>query len=593
MPRFAAPDIACTRDADGVIHLASRTPFEPSGHMIGDWLESWAHRTPDAPFLTERATVGRRVVTYAEAATAVHGLGRGLVGLGASSTRPVMLLSDNAIDHALVTLAAMHVGAPAAPVSPAYSLSSRDHQKLRDVAAVVAPAVIYVSDDHLFAPALEALERGAAASSVSVVASTTRAGGTAVPFHELLAHGKRPRDDEGEYRVSPTTVAKILFTSGSTGTPKGIVNTQRMLVSNQESIAMVWPFLSDKPPVVVDWLPWSHTFGGNHNFNMVLKHGGVLHIDSGRPAPGRIEETVQLLSSVSPSLYFNVPRGFEMLLPFLEDDDRLAARLFSRLDLLFYAAAALPQSLWERLETVARKHRDGGVPFVSAWGSTETSPLVTSVHFAIERAGNIGVPVPGCELRLVPDAEKLELRVRGPNVTPGAWNAGGEITPAPKDEHGFLRTGDAGKLADDEAPARGVVFDGRTAENFKLTSGTWVSVGALRVKLTTACAPHVSDLVVAGHDRDAIGVLLFLTAGTNEGECRAQLLAALTAHNVANGSNSTRVVRALILEEPPSIDRGELTDKGYINQRAVLAHRADKVEELFDVTPTERVLVVP
>ena len=588
MPRFATPDIECTRATDGVIHLASRTPFEPSGHMIGDWLESWAHRTPDAPFLTERATVGRRVVTYADAAAAVHALGRGLVGLGASRTRPVMLLSDNAIDHALVTLATMHVGAPAAPVSQAYSLSSRDHQKLRDVAAVVGPAVIYVSDEELFAPALKALDHRAA-----IVASAPRAGGNAIPLHQLLASGKRRRDDEAEVRVSPSTVAKILFTSGSTGTPKGIVNTQRMLVSNQEAIALVWPFLSDRPPVVVDWLPWSHTFGGNHNFNIVLKHGGVLHIDSGRPAPGRIEETVQLLSAVSPTLYFNVPRGFDALLPFLESDERLAERLFSQLDLLFYAAAALPQSSWERLAAVARRHRDGGVPFVSAWGSTETSPLVTSVHFAIERAGNIGVPVPGCEVRLVPDADKLELRVRGPNVTEGTWNAGGVITPAPKDAHGFLRTGDAGRLADDADPARGVVFDGRTAENFKLTSGTWVSVGALRVKLVTACAPHVSDLVVAGHDRDAIGILLFLAPGAKEEECRAELLHSLTAHNAANGGNSTRIARALVLKEPPSTDRGEITDKGYINQRAVLTHRAGEVVELFATTPGAAVLVVP
>lgn len=570
------------------MHLASRTPFEPSGHIVDDWLMSWAHRTPDAPFLTEGATVGRRVVTYAEAARAVRALGKGLVELGASRTRPVMLLSDNAIDHALISLAAMHVGAPAAPVSPAYSLQSRDHQKLRDVAAVLDPAVIYVSDEELYAPALKALDRGAA-----VVASTPRTGSSATPFRELLARGDTASDTPDEYRVSASTVAKILFTSGSTGKPKGIVNTQRMLVSNQEAIALVWPFLSDAPPVVVDWLPWSHTFGGNHNFNMVLKHGGVLHIDSGRPAPGRIEETVRLLSAVSPTLYFNVPRGFEALLPFLESDERLASRFFAKLDLLFYAAAALPQSLWERLEVLAKRHRERGVPFVAAWGSTETSPLVTSVHFAIERAGNIGVPVPGCELRLVPDEDKLELRVRGPNVTPGVWGPGGVVTPAPLDEQGFLRTGDAGKLADDADPGRGVVFDGRTAENFKLTSGTWVSVGALRVRLVTACTPHVSDLVVAGHDRDEIGVLLFLSPNQKEAECRSALLAALTAHNAQNGASSTRVARALVLGEPPSIDRGEITDKGYINQRAVLTHRADKVAELFAVTPDEHVMVVP
>jgi feruloyl-CoA synthase len=587
MPRFAPPQIASTRSSDGVIHLTSRVPFEPSGHMIGDWLESWAHRTPDAPFLTEQAPVGRRVVTYGDANAAVHALGRGLEKLGASPTRPVMILSDNSVDHALIMLAAMHIGSPAAPVSPAYSLQSRDFVKLREVAAVIDPAVIYVSDEEQFAPALKALDRGS-----TVVASATRSGGSATSFRQVLASGTRLRDDEGEYRVSPSTVAKILFTSGSTGRPKGIVNTQRMLVSNQEAIALVWPFLADHPPVVVDWLPWSHTFGANHNFNMVLKHGGVLHIDSGRPAPGRIEETVRLLSSVSPTLYFNVPRGFEALLPFLESNERLAERFFAKLDLLFYAAAALPQSLWERLERVAGKYREGGVPFVSAWGSTETSPLVTSVHFPITRAGNIGVPVPGCELRLVPDEDKLEIRVRGPNVTPGAWNPGAQITPAALDEHGYLRTGDAGKLALDHEPEQGVVFDGRTAENFKLTSGTWVSVGELRVRLVTACSPHVSDLVVAGHDRDALGVLLFLTAGA-EALVREDLLAKLTRHNQEHPGNSTRITRALVLEDPASIDRGEITDKGYLNQRAILSHRANQVEELFAEVPSARVILIP
>jgi feruloyl-CoA synthase len=564
---------------------------------VGDWLERWAASAPERTFLAERGEPetgqgrGWRRVAYGEALGAVRSIARGLLDLGAAPDRPVVLLSDNGVDHALVQLAAMHAGIPAAPVSPAYSLASRDFAKLREILDTVGPGVLFADDAALFAGAIAAASPGA---RVPLVSSR---GPGAARIRELRSCAPLERVAT---EVGPDTIAKILFTSGSTGSPKGVVNTQRMLCSNQQAIAQVWPLLAERPPVVVDWLPWSHTFGGNHNFNMVLASGGTLFIDAGKPAPGRFDETVANLREVSPTLYFNVPRGFERLAGALEEDAALGERFFADLDLLFYAAAALPQSTWERLERLAARHRPGkSVPFVSAWGSTETAPLVTSVHFPIDRAGVIGLPAPGCELKLVPVSRdgageaKLEMRVRGPNVTPGYWERGGRVRPIALDDDGFLSTGDAGRLEDPAVPARGVVFDGRTAENFKLSSGTWVMVGELRVRAITACAPLVQDAVVAGHDRDSVALLLFLAPSSlPPPELRARLAASLRAHNAANPGTSSRIARALVLEEPASIDAGEITDKGYINQRAVLDRRSALVEQLYADVPNDAVLVI-
>jgi feruloyl-CoA synthase len=343
--------------------------------------------------------------------------------------------------------------------------------------------------------------------------------------------------------------------------------------------------LRERPPVVVDWLPWSHTFGGNHNFFMVLWHGGTLYVDGGKPAPGLFEATLRNLRDVSPTLYFNVPQGFDMLASALEQDRALGERFFRELDLMFYAAAALPQSTWKRLEALSQ----GKVSMVSAWGSTETAPLVTQVHFAIDRAGVIGLPAPGCELAFMPSGRKLEMRVRGPCVSPGYWRPAGGLEPIAKDERGFYPTGDAGRLEDDLAPERGVVFDGRITENFKLASGTWVHVGELRIAAVAACAPHVADLVVAGHDRESIGLLIFPAPGA--GEVGEELRARLAAFNVERTGTSTRVARALVMREPPSIDHGEITDKGYINQRAVLDRRKDLVERLYATGDAEVIVV--
>jgi feruloyl-CoA synthase len=542
--------------------LRSTVPLGNHPRALGEHLERWARVAPDRTFLAEREGPGFRRLSYAAARDAVRALGQAILDRGGSRSRPVMILGDNSIDHALVALAAMHVGVPAAPVSVAYSLQSRDHQKLREVARQLDPSLLHAPDLPAFAPALAALD-GIGRLRVGDASTATS------------------RVDEAFASLGPESIAKVLFTSGSTGTPKGIVNTHRMMLSNQQAIAQCWPFLEERPPVVLDWLPWSHTFGGNHNFNMVLRNGGTLYVDPGKPAPGLIEKTIESFRLVSPTLWFNVPRGFDVILPYLEEDEALAECVFRDLDLLFYAAAALPPSTWARLAAVMKRVRpDGGVAMTSAWGLTETSPMVTTVHFPIDRAGVIGLPAPGCELALVPDpaSKKLEMRVKGPNVTPGRWKTGGGIEPCALDERGFFPTGDAGRLEDPSDPSRGVVFDGRTAENFKLTSGTWVLVGALRVGLIAACAPLIADAVIAGHDRDEIGLLVFPAPGCDVEALRARL----RTWNEQNAASSTRIARVLVLDEPPHIDAGEITDKGYLNQRAVLARRSAKVESLYD-----------
>lgn len=594
-PPFAAPGVIVRRQGDGGLLLSSPYELEPYPSSLGALLEGWASRDSERIFLAERDAADDdrwRKLTYGDALRRVRGLGQALLDHGLSAERPLVLLSGNGIDHALLQLAAMYVGVPAVPVSTAYSLMSRDLERLRYIVDLVRPGMIFAVDGEAFHRALAAV----AGSGAARVVSGGRTGDEAL-LSELMTTAPRSELSAAAARVGPDTLAKILFTSGSTGIPKGVINTQRMLCSNQQAIVQLWPFLRQRPPILVDWLPWSHTFGGNHNFNMVLMNGGTLYIDGGKPMPGAVELTVGNLRDLSPTLYFNVPRGFAMLIPYLEKDAALRQRFFARLDLIFYAAASLPASLWQRLAQLSLAARGERVSMVSAWGSTETAPLATSVHFAIERAGVIGLPAPGCELKLVPSGSKYEMRVRGPNVTPGYWRRD-DLTAQAFDEEGFFLTGDAGRLADTEEPRRGLVFDGRIAENFKLMSGTWVDVGQVRIQVISAGEPVIQDVVVAGHDRDAIGLLIFpsldgcrelcaeaTTAELRElvvrQEVRQHLQTALTAYNQACPGNSQRISRALLMSEPPSIDANEITDKGYINQRAVLERRAYLVAELF------------
>ncbi|HHC07458.1 MAG TPA: feruloyl-CoA synthase [Actinobacteria bacterium] len=572
-------------------------PLADPPPTIGAVLAERAAVHPDRVFLAERDGEGWRTVTYAETHDAVRRLGRALADRGADPDHPVMLLSENAIDHALVQLAAMWIGAPAAPVSPAYSLLSADHSKLRYVHELLTPSVVYTADGDPYADALAAI-----APERVVVSRRPR------PGDELLADLLTADPVPEAAGVGPDTVAKVLFTSGSTGVPKGVLNTHRMLCANQQAIVQLWPFLRRTPPVVVDWLPWSHTFGGNHNFNLVLCNGGTLYIDAGKPIPGRFDPTLRNLAEISPTMYFNVPAGFAMLVPRLEADSALRARFFERLQVIFYAAAALPQDLWRRLEDLSIAERGARVRMLSAWGSTETAPMATAVHFPIERAGVIGLPAPGTEIALVPVGDRQELRVRGPNVTPGYWRRP-DLTEAAFDDEGFFLTGDAGRLADPDDPAKGLVFDGRLAENFKLASGTWVHAGALRVALVETCRPVVRDLVLTGHDRHELGVLVFpdvdgcrAVAGAADDvgldelvvhpAVHGALAAALERHNAEHPTSSRRIGRALLMVEPPDIDAGEITDKGYLNQRAVLDRRAALVERLYRGDGPD-VLVVP
>jgi feruloyl-CoA synthase len=605
---FAPPAVEVTPLADGGCVLRSPQALGPYGRCVGEYLVHWGTTTPEQLFLAERATDGGwRELRYGEALAQVRAIGQALLRRRLGADRPIAILSDNSIDHALLTLAGMYVGVPVAPVSPSYSLASRDYAKLRHVLGLLKPGLIFVQDGAKFAPALAAIDRGEAEI---VSAGGSAAGQKTTPFPKLVATQPQPQVDNAYRAVTPDTVAKILFTSGSTDLPKGVINTQRMLCANQQAIAQIWPFLAEKPPVIVDWLPWSHTFGGNHNFNMMLRHGGTICIDEGKPALGLVERTVANLAEISPTIYFNVPRGYDMLLPRLESDAALRASFFRRLDLIFYAAAALPQNLWERLEEVAFAARGERVRMVSSWGATETAPLVTSVHFEMERAGVIGLPVPGVLLKMVPNAGKMELRVRGPNVTPGYYKRD-DLTAAAFDDEGYYKIGDAGRFAVPNEPIRGIEFDGRIAEDFKLLSGTWVHVGGLRVKAIAAGAPVIQDCVVTGHDRADVGLLIFpnpvgcrslcpdapgnapLAALIERVEVRQRIAAALAALANDGSGSSTYPTRALLMAEPPSGDANEITDKGYINQRAVLLRRAALVERLYADKPEADVIVHP
>src|SRR5262245_47747199 len=601
---YAAPDIVGEQAGDGVFRLRSRTPLAPFAPSLAAMFRAAVGAQPSGIFLAERDADGAwRSVRYEGARRTVDAIAAALLARGLSAERPVMILSGNAIDHALLMLAGYTAGIPVAPVSVAYSLQSRDHLKLKHIATLLDPALIYVADTGPFAPALAGLDL----SGRELVASRNSADLAGVtPFAQLAETPAGAAVEAAAAAITPATVAKILFTSGSTGLPKGVINTHGMLAANQQQIFQLWPFLAEQPLVLVDWLPWNHTFGGNHNFNMVLRHAGTLYIDGGKPVPGLVEETVRNLTDVAPTIYFNVPAGYAALVPFLERDDAFARSFFAGLRLIFYAGAALPQDLWRRLEEISARVVGERIPMTSSWGTTETAPMATMAHFLIERAGPIGVPAPGVDIKLAPGGAKLEVRVRGPNVTPGYWKRP-DLTQAAFDEEGFYRPGDAVRFADPADPIQGVVFDGRLAEDFKLMTGTWVHVGALRVGVLAAASPALQDAVVAGENRDFIALLAWPNAGgchkligdnlpaadrARHPRVREHVRACISRWNAANSGASQHVARVLILADPPSIDANEITDKGYINQRLALERRNADVERLFASVPDEDVIVV-
>ena len=605
---FAAPALDTERRADGGFVLRSSRPLETCARCIGEHLERWARAAPERLFLLECSDDGAWAgVTYGQARQQVRRVAAGLLARGLSHERPVAILADNSVEVGLLTLAAMHVGVPVAPVSPAYSLMSRDFAKLGQILGLVDPGLIYVADLQRFGPALAAV-RDLHSGSI-VTGCATDEGADVIAFARLATEADDAAVDRAYAAITPETVAKLLFTSGSTGEPKGVVNTQRMLCVNQQQIAQVWPFLAETPPVIVDWLPWSHTFGGNHNFNLIVSSGGTLYVDEGRPVPPLFGRTVNNLCDVAPTVYFNVPRGYDMLVAALRADDQLRHHFFSRLQVIFYAAAALPQHLWEALDELARETLGEPVVLVSAWGSTETAPLSTSCHFQADKSGVIGLPVPGCELKLVPNGVKLEVRVRGPHVTPGYWRRP-DLTASHFDEERFYLIGDAVRFVDPQCAERGLVFDGRVSEDFKLDSGTWVNVGMLRVQAVEALAPVAQDIVIAGQDRSEIGFLVFPNLPACRSLCvdlgadapatgvlahaavRTRIAEGLATLRARGGGTSSYGTRALVLVEPPSIDAGEITDKGYLNQRAVLARRSACVEQLYATAGDPEVILM-
>ncbi len=580
---------------DGAFILRSPISLADYPDTLIEHLDRWANEAPDRLFLAERDATGDwQKMTYAQARNAARSIAGSLHDRRISADRPIMIIGDNSIDHALMMLGGFYAGIPVSSISTPYALMSADHGKLKHVFGILDPSIIYVPDGERFSKALGALDL----AGVEVVVSDNQPSDQAATLFQALCDNGAPSAIDGAAgSVKPDDIAKILFTSGSTGMPKGVINTHRMLCSNQQALAQVWPFIEKRPPVLVDWLPWSHTFGGNHNFNLVLRNGGTLYIDGGKPVPGLIDATVSNLKDVAPTIYFNVPRGYDQLIPFLEADAEFRDHFFSNLDTVFYAAAALPQNLWERLEKLSVAACGSKITMTSAWGSTETAPLATSVHFAIDRAGVIGLPVPGTDVKLVPNADKLEIRVRGPNVTPGYYKRR-DLTDEAFDGDGFYCIGDAVKLAASDDPAQGLVFDGRVAEDFKLLTGSWVSVGALRVAAIAAGEPMIQDAVVTGHDRDEIGLLVFpnpvgmaqiadLPPDTPIADLAADvkvvaaLKEAIGTYNGDHSASSQRIGRLLILEQPPQLDANEITDKGYINQRAVLEHRAELVDRLY------------
>ena len=579
---------------DGSFVLRSPQALGPYVRCIGDWLERWAKDTPDALAFAERDALGEwRRFTWAQTRAAVGAVAQGLLGLHLPPAKPVVVLSDNSIDHLVLMLACMHIGRPVCTVSSAYCRLSQDYVKIREIVQMLDPSLVYASDAKVYGAAIRACQASGALQGVVVLGQGAGEVPGAFGYETLAGMVEGPGVMQAFGELHSDDTAKFLLTSGSTGHPKVAINTHRMLCANQQMISQTWRFLKREKPVLLDWLPWSHTFGGNHNLNMVLCHGGTLYIDDGRPVPGAIEKTVRNLQECRPNIHFNVPRGLDMLMGYFESDLDFAKKVLGPLRVVFYAGAALPQASWQRLQGIARKVRDEPLWLTTSWGSTETAPAVTSAHWMLEGAGCIGLPLPGTELKFIPNGEKLELRVRGVNIFPG-YRGQPKLSADAFDEEGYYKIGDAGFLVDPANPEKGVMFNGRVAEDFKLTTGTWVSVGTLRVKLVSALAPLATDAVITGHDRDEIGALLFLSPAGQAMEPAAlhdKVQQALQELKRGGGSSQCPG-RVLLMTEPPNADAGEITDKGYINQRAVLSRRAVEVATLYAETVDARVVTL-
>ena len=604
---WLARDIALDKRADGTMVMRSRIPLNRYETHIPALLRKWAAERPDHTWLAQRRGPERRWlrVGYAQAARTVDSLTQALLDMKLGPERPVAILSGNSLEHALMTMAAMQAGVPAAPVSPAYSLMSQDHAKLKYIFDLIRPGVVMVQDGPTFARALAALDL----SGVTVVHVDRPAEGVpSVPYAQLAATPVTGAVEASLASLGPDTVGKLLFTSGSTGMPKAVINTQRMMCANVQMGQQARPRKDSDPlPVVLDWMPWNHTMGGNAMFHGLLADGGTLYVDDGRPLPGMFDETLRNLHEISPTYYANVPAGYAVLATALEKDDELARTFFRDLGALAYGGATLPDDLYDRMQALAIRWTGCRIAFLTGWGSTETAPTATSTYWNTERVGLIGLPFPGVELKLVPVGPKFELRLRGVIVTPGYYRQP-ELTEKAFDEEGFYKIGDAGTFVDPDDPSQGLIFAGRVVEDFKLASGTFVHVGPLRVASIAAASPVMQDALVAGHDRAYVALLAWINleaarrvagkpqAGLDELVRDPAVIACvrdgLRAHNAKATGSSMRIARVLLMTEPPSIDGHELTDKGYINQRASLDRRAALVERVYAQPPGEDVILI-
>ncbi len=585
--------------------VRSEESLQPYPRVLTDRIRHWAQVSPGRVCVAGRGPDGHWCrLTYAEVMLAVCAIGQALLDRKLSADRPVAIFSENDLEHFLLMLAGQHVGVLTCSLSPQYSLVSRDFIQLRHCLESLDPGLIFVCDGERYSRAIHSL---VSRETEVVCTAAPLSNRDSTPFSQLAATPPTPAVEAAHNAIRPDDPAKILFTSGSTGVPKGVINTHRMLCSNQQMIAQVFCFLADEPPVLLDWLPWNHTFGGNHNLGIALYNGGTFYLDNGKPGPGLIAETIRNLREISPTVYFNVPKGYEELLPALHADHQLRQSFFRNLKLLFYAGAGLSQPVWNAYRELALETCGERILMVTGLGATESAPMAIQTTWDTDHAGVIGIPIPGVEAKLVPQRGKLEARVRGPNVTPGYWRQP-ELTRQAFDNDGFYSFGDAVRFVDPDDVDQGFLFDGRLSEDFKLATGTWVSVGPLRARILTHFAPFVRDVVIAGHDCDEPGMLIFAdlhacsslcpkrategasAAVLSEPAVREKFLQLLESLAAQSTGSSTRVTRAVLLAEPPSLDAGEVTDKGSLNQRAVLERRQAAVERLYAAEPAPDIL---
>ncbi|NPC58992.1 feruloyl-CoA synthase [Caenimonas soli] len=596
--KFGVTRVVMRDGGGGVRYMKAEQPLGEHALRITDRLVHWAQAAPDRSFMARRTrnadgTTGSwRHVSFSEALDSARRIGQALLDRGLDAQRPVVILSENDLEHAMLALGCIYAGVPYCPVSPAYSTVSQDYDKLRHVLGTLTPGLVFAADGARYGKAIAA----AVAADVEVVlAAGTLEGRKTTPFAALLAADARPAVDAAMRATGPDTIVKFLFTSGSTKLPKAVINTQGMWCANQQQMRESMPVLAEEPPVLVDWLPWNHTFGGNHNFGLTLYNGGTLYIDDGKPVPALMGETLRNLREIAPTVYFNVPTGFEAIANAMKTDDALRRNLLSRVRMFFYAGAALAQPVWDALHESQEREIGERIVMGTGLGMTESSPFAIFITNPNVKAGYLGVPTPGLELKLVPVQGKAEVRYKGPNITPGYWR-NEEATKECFDDEGFFCTGDAVRWIDENDVHQGLRFDGRIAEDFKLATGTFVSVGPLRGKIIAAGAPYVQDAVITGINLKEVGALIFPTAavrklaGLPDDATLKQVLESAPVQacfqKVVNGlatgatGSANRIARLHLMHEPPSIDKGEVTDKGSINQRAVLKHREAMVDAL-------------